>query len=203
MRCSPRPTGSTWTSRRSSTCQTEDWGVQVTLVELKDIQLRTAMKCAMARQAEAERKKRAKIIAAEGESLAAAALGEASDIDDRPSAGAPAPQPADPDRDRVSNDTTVVFPGPLMSTVQDRCFVSRETAASRGQVASIVGWHVAGQGAPCAARARVPDPGPGTSRAAHAVAGVATGRRSGPKTRQPQAAQAGQWPAAPWSLAHR
>ena len=48
-------------------------------MELKDIQLPDMMKRAMAKQAEAEREKRAKIIAAEGESLAAAALGDASD----------------------------------------------------------------------------------------------------------------------------
>src|ERR1700678_460127 len=59
---------------------TVEWGVEVTLVELKDIQLPDTMKRAMAKQAEAEREKRAKIINAEGESLAAAALGEASDI---------------------------------------------------------------------------------------------------------------------------
>ncbi|MET3808650.1 regulator of protease activity HflC (stomatin/prohibitin superfamily) [Nakamurella sp. UYEF19] len=59
---------------------TIDWGIQVTLVELKDIQLPDTMKRAMARQAEAEREKRAKIINTEGESLAAAALGDASDI---------------------------------------------------------------------------------------------------------------------------
>ena len=58
---------------------TAEWGVEVTLVELKDIQLPDSMKRAMARQAEAEREKRAKIINAEDESLAAAALGEASD----------------------------------------------------------------------------------------------------------------------------
>src|SRR6202022_6534 len=57
---------------------TAEWAVEVTLVELKDIQLPDSMKRAMARQAEAEREKRAKIINAEGESLAAAALGEAS-----------------------------------------------------------------------------------------------------------------------------
>ena len=45
---------------------TVDWGVEVTLVELKDIQLPDSMKRAMARQAEAEREKRAKIINAEG-----------------------------------------------------------------------------------------------------------------------------------------
>jgi regulator of protease activity HflC (stomatin/prohibitin superfamily) len=59
---------------------TVDWGVEVTLVELKDIQLPDTMKRAMAKQAEAEREKRAKIINAEGESLAATALGAASDV---------------------------------------------------------------------------------------------------------------------------
>ena len=59
---------------------TLEWGVEVTLVELKDIQLPDSMKRAMAREAEAEREKRAKIIAAEGEARAAAALGDASDI---------------------------------------------------------------------------------------------------------------------------
>ena len=54
---------------------TLEWGVAVNLVELKDIQLPDGMKRAMARQAEVEREKRAKIIAAEGESMAAAALG--------------------------------------------------------------------------------------------------------------------------------
>ena len=58
---------------------TVEWGVEVTFVELKDIQLPDTMKRAMARQAEAEREKRAKIITAEGEALAAAALGQASD----------------------------------------------------------------------------------------------------------------------------
>src|SRR6202034_3041090 len=60
--------------------QTADWGVLFTLVELKDIQLPDTMKRARARKAEAEREKRAKIIAAQGESLAAAALGVASAI---------------------------------------------------------------------------------------------------------------------------
>jgi hypothetical protein len=55
---------------------TVDWGVEVTLVELKDIQLPDSMQRAMARQAEAEREKRAKIINAEGESLAAAGVVE-------------------------------------------------------------------------------------------------------------------------------
>jgi regulator of protease activity HflC (stomatin/prohibitin superfamily) len=57
--------------------QTEEWGIKVTTVELKDIQLPDSMKRAMARQAEAEREKRAKIIAAEGEALAAGELAHA------------------------------------------------------------------------------------------------------------------------------
>ena len=60
--------------------QTEEWGMQVTVVELRDIQLPESMKRAMARQAEAEREKRAKIIAAEGEALAAGELANASDV---------------------------------------------------------------------------------------------------------------------------
>lgn len=65
--------------RRILDMTTVEWGVDVTLVELKDIQLPETMKRAMAREAEAEREKRAKIIAAEGESMAAASLGEAAD----------------------------------------------------------------------------------------------------------------------------
>lgn len=60
--------------------QTEKWGVLVSTVELKDIQLPDSMQRAMSKQAEAEREKRAKIIAAEGEQLSAAKLGEAADI---------------------------------------------------------------------------------------------------------------------------
>ena len=59
---------------------TEKWGVFVSSVEIKDIQLPDSMQRAMAKQAEAEREKRAKIIAAEGEQLSAAKLGEAADI---------------------------------------------------------------------------------------------------------------------------
>ena len=56
------------------------WGIYVNTVELKDIKLPDTMQRAMARQAEAEREKRAKIIAAEGEALSAKKLGEAADI---------------------------------------------------------------------------------------------------------------------------
>jgi regulator of protease activity HflC (stomatin/prohibitin superfamily) len=59
---------------------TPNWGVAVNSVEVKDIQLPETMQRAMAKQAEAEREKRAKIIAAEGEALSAHKLAEAADI---------------------------------------------------------------------------------------------------------------------------
>src|SRR5512137_102853 len=59
---------------------TEPWGVKVTAVEVKQVDLPEEMRRAMARQAEAERERRAKIIAADGEFQAAAKLGEAADI---------------------------------------------------------------------------------------------------------------------------
>jgi len=60
--------------------QTEPWGVKVTIVEIKDVELPQQMQRAMARQAEAEREKRAKIIHAEGEYLASQQLARAADI---------------------------------------------------------------------------------------------------------------------------
>src|ERR1700734_1807005 len=59
---------------------TEPWGTQVTAVEIKDITLPDNMQRAMAKEAEAERERRAKIVAAEGEYQAATKLGEASDV---------------------------------------------------------------------------------------------------------------------------
>jgi regulator of protease activity HflC (stomatin/prohibitin superfamily) len=58
--------------------RTEQWGVEITAVELKDIELPQEMKRAMARQAEAERERRAKVISAGGEVQAAAQLAEAA-----------------------------------------------------------------------------------------------------------------------------
>jgi regulator of protease activity HflC (stomatin/prohibitin superfamily) len=60
--------------------QTEPWGIKVTAVEIKDVEIPEDMRHAIARQAEAERERRAKIINAEGEAQAAAKLGEAADV---------------------------------------------------------------------------------------------------------------------------
>ena len=60
--------------------QTERWGVKVTAVEIKDVELPATMQRAMAKQAEAEREKRAKVIHAEGELLASTKLAQAAEV---------------------------------------------------------------------------------------------------------------------------
>ena len=66
---------------------TDPWGVKVTLVEVKDVELPESMRRAMGRQAEAERDRRAKVIHAQGELEAASALGEAAQtLDQSPGA---------------------------------------------------------------------------------------------------------------------
>jgi regulator of protease activity HflC (stomatin/prohibitin superfamily) len=111
---------------------TIEWGVEVTLVELKDIQLPDSMKRAMARQAEAEREKRAKIINAEGESLAAAALGDASDTMMAHPLALQLRNLQSMVEIGVDKNTTVVFPAPLMSTIGELgAFLARESAAAK------------------------------------------------------------------------
>ena len=110
---------------------TTDWGVEVTLVELKDIQLPEGMKRAMARQAEAEREKRAKIINAEGESMAAAALGDASDTMMAHPLALQLRNLQSLVEIAVDKNSTVVFPAPLMSTIGELgSFLAREKAAA-------------------------------------------------------------------------
>jgi regulator of protease activity HflC (stomatin/prohibitin superfamily) len=110
---------------------TIEWGIKVTLVELKDIQLPDSMKRAMARQAEAEREKRAKIINAEGESLAAAALGEASDTMMAHPLALQLRNLQSLVEIGVDKNTTVVFPAPLMTTIAELgSFLAREAAAA-------------------------------------------------------------------------
>jgi regulator of protease activity HflC (stomatin/prohibitin superfamily) len=110
---------------------TVEWGVEVTLVELKDIQLPDAMKRAMARQAEAEREKRAKIINAEGESLAAAALGDASDTMMAHPLALQLRNLQSLVEIAVDKNSTVVFPAPLMSTIGELgTFLAREAGAA-------------------------------------------------------------------------
>ena len=115
--------------------QTEEWGVKVTVVELKDIQLPESMQRAMARQAEAEREKRAKIIAAEGEALAAGELGRASDVMMAHPLALQLRNLQTMVEIGVDKNSTIVFPAPLMSTIGELgAFLSRETTAASHQV---------------------------------------------------------------------
>ena len=110
---------------------TADWGLLVTLVELKDIQLPESMKRAMARQAEAEREKRAKIIAADGEALAADRLAAAADIMLAHPLALQLRNLQTLVEIGVDKNTTVVFPAPLMSTIQELgAFLAREKSAA-------------------------------------------------------------------------
>nr|AIA14708.1 SPFH domain / Band 7 family [uncultured bacterium] len=106
---------------------TEKWGVLVSTVEVKDIQLPDSMQRAMARQAEAEREKRAKIIAAEGEQLSAVKLGEAADVI------AAHPIALQLRNLQVLNDiaaeknSTIVFPSAFLDTVDSvKKFMAKE-----------------------------------------------------------------------------
>jgi regulator of protease activity HflC (stomatin/prohibitin superfamily) len=111
---------------------TLEWGVEVTLVELKDIQLPETMKRAMARQAEAEREKRAKIIAAEGEAISATALGAASDTMMAHPIALQLRNLQSLVEISVDKNSTVVFPAPLMSTIGElSAFLARENQAAQ------------------------------------------------------------------------
>ena len=98
---------------------TEQWGVVVAAVEIKDIELPEDMQRAIAKQAEAEREKRAKIISAEGEFLSAQKLADTADI-----------MMAHPIALQLRNlqtlaeiatekNSTIIFPAQLMGTIND------------------------------------------------------------------------------------
>jgi regulator of protease activity HflC (stomatin/prohibitin superfamily) len=106
---------------------TAKWGIYVSTVELKDIQLPDSMQRAMARQAEAEREKRAKIIAAEGEQLSATKLGEAADIINAHPIALQLRNLQTLTEISSEKKSTVIFPAQFMSTVEDvRNFLAKE-----------------------------------------------------------------------------
>lgn len=107
--------------------ETEKWGIDVENIKIQSIELPQDMKRAMARQAEAEREKRAKIIVAEGEQLSAAKLGEAADII------AAHPIALQLRNLQVLNDiaaeknSTIVFPSQFLDTVRSvKEFMAKE-----------------------------------------------------------------------------
>jgi regulator of protease activity HflC (stomatin/prohibitin superfamily) len=93
--------------------QTEPWGVKVTTVEIKDVEIPEQMQRAMARQAEAERERRAKIINSEGEYQAAQKLADAADIISRNPATLQLRYLQTLLEMGVNQNTTVVFPLPI------------------------------------------------------------------------------------------
>jgi regulator of protease activity HflC (stomatin/prohibitin superfamily) len=93
--------------------QTEPWGVKVTTVEIKDVEIPEQMQRAMARQAEAERERRAKIISSEGEYQAAEKLTQAADIISKNPAALQLRYLQTLLEMGVNQNTTIVFPLPI------------------------------------------------------------------------------------------
>jgi regulator of protease activity HflC (stomatin/prohibitin superfamily) len=93
--------------------QTEKWGVKVTVVEIKDVELPSSMQRAMSKQAEAEREKRAKIIHAQGEQQAAATLAQAAEVIASAPAALQLRYLQTLTEIGVEKNTTVVFPVPV------------------------------------------------------------------------------------------
>jgi regulator of protease activity HflC (stomatin/prohibitin superfamily) len=93
--------------------QTEPWGVKVSTVEVKDVELPAEMQRAIARQAEAERERRAKVIAADGEFQAAEKLSQAADIISRNPSTLQLRYLQTLLEMGVNQNTTIVFPLPL------------------------------------------------------------------------------------------
>lgn len=98
---------------------TEPWGVQVTVVEIKDITLPDNMQRAMAKEAEAERERRAKVVAAAGEFEAAVKLGEAADIIASHPVALQLRTLQTMAEISVEKNSTIIFPAQFMTTVQE------------------------------------------------------------------------------------
>ncbi len=98
---------------------TEPWGVQVTAVEIKDITLPENMQRAMAKEAEAERERRAKIVAAEGEFQAAEKLGQAADLMALHPVALQLRTLQTMAEISVEKNSTIIFPAQFMTTVNE------------------------------------------------------------------------------------
>jgi regulator of protease activity HflC (stomatin/prohibitin superfamily) len=106
---------------------TDQWGIFVGTVELKDIKLPDTMQRAMAKQAEAEREKRAKIIAAEGEALSAQKLGDAADIIASHPIALQLRNLQTLNEIATEKNSTIIFPAQFMDTVDSiKNFMAKE-----------------------------------------------------------------------------
>jgi regulator of protease activity HflC (stomatin/prohibitin superfamily) len=98
---------------------TEPWGAEVTAVEIKDINLPDNMQRAMAKEAEAERERRAKIVAAEGEFQASQKLADAADIITAHPVALQLRTLQTMAEIATEKNSTIIFPAQFMTTVQD------------------------------------------------------------------------------------
>jgi regulator of protease activity HflC (stomatin/prohibitin superfamily) len=98
---------------------TEPWGAEVTAVEIKDITLPDNMQRAMAKEAEAERERRAKIVAAEGEFQAAEKLGQAADLISKHPVALQLRTLQTMAEISVEKNSTIIFPAQFMTTVSE------------------------------------------------------------------------------------
>jgi regulator of protease activity HflC (stomatin/prohibitin superfamily) len=110
---------------------TEPWGVQVTAVEIKDITLPDNMQRAMAKEAEAERERRAKIVAAEGEMQAAQKLGEAADVMSKHPVALQLRTLQTMAEISVEKNSTIIFPAQFMTTVQEAISMIRGDSVNK------------------------------------------------------------------------
>lgn len=98
---------------------TEPWGIEVTAVEIKDIILPDNMQRAMAKEAEAERERRAKIVAAEGEFQAAEKLGQAADLIAAHPVALQLRTLQTMSEIATEKNSTIIFPAQFMTTVHE------------------------------------------------------------------------------------
>src|SRR5271163_3203086 len=105
---------------------TEPWGTQVTAVEIKDIVLPDNMQRAMAKEAEAERERRAKIVAAQGEFQAAEKLGQAADIIANHPVALQLRTLQTMSEIATEKNSTIIFPAQFMTTVKEALETIRE-----------------------------------------------------------------------------
>lgn len=107
--------------------ETAVWGIDVENVKIQNIELPQDMKRAMAKQAEAERERRAKIIAAEGEQMSATKLGEAADIIAKHPIALQLRNLQTLTEIAVEKNSTIIFPSQMMDTVEKlTSFVAKE-----------------------------------------------------------------------------
>ena len=110
---------------------TEPWGIQVTAVEIKDVVLPDNMQRAMAKEAEAERERRAKIVAAEGEFQASEKLGQAADIIANHPVALQLRTLQTMAEIATEKNSTIIFPAQFMTTVKEALETLRQDSRNK------------------------------------------------------------------------